>query len=195
MGKTQLVQRDIEAFDVAADPGVLAVRAWRGTFGNDCRKIPIDCHDESSLFHGAAQPLGNVETLPRFGADGKRYQRPHLWVIKIDSVAAGSIRHWKNAKRIGLDKGFRGKCVAFGNGSARFCYFYVKLFAGLITGKKFLLKPADIIASINDGVRLYQPCMECQRCRYGFDDKFLDRAFQAGKAMRTVITMNHELGN
>ena len=95
-------------------------RSGRGAaFGNDCGKIPVDCHDESSLFHRAAQPLGNVKTLPRFGADGKRYQRPHLWVIEIDRVAAGTIRHRKNAKRIGLDQGFRGKCVAFGHGSAR----------------------------------------------------------------------------
>ena len=52
-----------------------------------------------------------------------------------------------------------------------------------------------MIVSINDGVGLQQPCMQRQ-CRWNwFDDKFLYSAFQAGKAMRTVITMNHELCN
>ena len=66
---------------------------------------------------------------------------------------------------------------------------------GLVTGQKFLLKPADIITSFNYGVSLHQPRMQRQ-CRWDwFDDKLLYSALQARKAMRTVITMNHELCN
>ena len=66
---------------------------------------------------------------------------------------------------------------------------------GLVAGQKFFLKPANIIASIDDGVSLDQSCMQRQ-CRWNrFNDKFLDRPLQPGNTMCTIITIYHQLSN